>query len=292
MASRQRPTRPTPAAARKALSPRQARFVAEYLVDLNATQAAIRAGYSARTAASIGHEHLTKPEIAAAIAAGRAKVAKKLEISAERVIGEAWLTLIADPRELVECHVACCRHCWGRGHRYQRTTGEMERARADQASANKAKEPPFDHRGGVGFDARRDPNPACPECFGDGVGRIRVNDTRRLSPSAAALYAGVRQTRDGIEVKMNDRTAAAERLFRYLGLQDSVKAPPDTLHALQASLGKPLPDQARALIGAGLSGDLTLTQTSQLLAALGTLAKLIETNELEARITVLEQRRG
>jgi hypothetical protein len=50
------------------MTPRQARVVAEYLTDLNATQAAIRAGYSPKTAKSIGSENLTKPAIAEAIA--------------------------------------------------------------------------------------------------------------------------------------------------------------------------------------------------------------------------------
>ena len=47
----------------KKLTPKQQRFIDEYLVDLNATQAAIRAGYSAKTAYSIGIENLKKPEI-------------------------------------------------------------------------------------------------------------------------------------------------------------------------------------------------------------------------------------
>ncbi len=49
------------------LSARQEAFVAEYVKDRNATRAAIRAGYSERTARSIGHENLTKPDIAAAV---------------------------------------------------------------------------------------------------------------------------------------------------------------------------------------------------------------------------------
>ena len=60
------------------MSPKAERFVAEYLIDLNATQAAIRAGYSVRTARAIGAENLTKPAIADAIAAAqqaRAEVA-------------------------------------------------------------------------------------------------------------------------------------------------------------------------------------------------------------------------
>ena len=53
------------------LTPKQQRFVEEYLIDLNATQAAIRAGYSKHTAHSIGHENLSKPEIVAALAEAR-----------------------------------------------------------------------------------------------------------------------------------------------------------------------------------------------------------------------------
>ena len=49
------------------LNARQNTFIAEYLVDMNATQAAIRAGYSEKTAYSIGEENLRKPEIANAI---------------------------------------------------------------------------------------------------------------------------------------------------------------------------------------------------------------------------------
>jgi phage terminase small subunit len=49
------------------MTPKQAAFVDEYLIDLNATQAAIRAGYSAKTAGSYGNENLQKPEIQQAI---------------------------------------------------------------------------------------------------------------------------------------------------------------------------------------------------------------------------------
>lgn len=65
----------------KKLTPKQQRFVQEYLIDLNATQAAIRAGYSKKTAEQIGYENLRKPEIAAAIEAKRLKVAEKAELS-------------------------------------------------------------------------------------------------------------------------------------------------------------------------------------------------------------------
>ena len=50
------------------LTPKQQRFIDEYMIDLNATQAAMRAGYSSRTARQIGAENLLKPVVAAAIA--------------------------------------------------------------------------------------------------------------------------------------------------------------------------------------------------------------------------------
>ncbi|MBN8889213.1 MAG: hypothetical protein ABS99_05725 [Acetobacteraceae bacterium SCN 69-10] len=55
----------------RVLTPKQARFAEEYLIDLNATQAAIRAGYSERTAKSVGHETLTIPDVASAIQAAQ-----------------------------------------------------------------------------------------------------------------------------------------------------------------------------------------------------------------------------
>lgn len=60
-----------------ALTPKQERFVEEYLVDLNATQAAIRAGYSAKTANRVASENLSKPDIAAAVQSQRAKVSER-----------------------------------------------------------------------------------------------------------------------------------------------------------------------------------------------------------------------
>ncbi len=53
--------------ARDTLTPKQAKFVIEYLIDLNGTQAAIRAGYSEDTATEIASENLTKPNIKSAI---------------------------------------------------------------------------------------------------------------------------------------------------------------------------------------------------------------------------------
>lgn len=68
------------------LTAKQQMFVKEYLVDLNATQAAIRAGYSAKTARQIGEENLSKPDVAAAVKVEMDKRAQKTEITAEEVL--------------------------------------------------------------------------------------------------------------------------------------------------------------------------------------------------------------
>jgi phage terminase small subunit len=70
------------------LTPKQARFVQEYLIDLNATQAAIRAGYSAKTAEQIGHQLLKKTSVAEAVAQAQAKLSEKTGITVERVLEE------------------------------------------------------------------------------------------------------------------------------------------------------------------------------------------------------------
>lgn len=69
-----------------ALTPKQERFVAEYLKDLNATQAYIRAGYSKNGAAQGAERLLRNVEIASAVAEGQARIAGKLEITAEKVL--------------------------------------------------------------------------------------------------------------------------------------------------------------------------------------------------------------
>jgi phage terminase small subunit len=68
------------------MTPKQKRFVAEYLIDLNATQAAIRAGYTAANADVTGPRLLGNVGVAEAIGAGIAKQAHKLEITAEKVL--------------------------------------------------------------------------------------------------------------------------------------------------------------------------------------------------------------
>ncbi len=67
-------------------TPKQARFVEEYLIDLNATQAAIRAGYSKRTAEQQGYQLLQKTSVREAIAEAMQERSKRTEIDQDWIV--------------------------------------------------------------------------------------------------------------------------------------------------------------------------------------------------------------
>lgn len=87
---------------REALTAKQERFVEEYPVDWNATKAAMRAGYSEKTAYSIGHENLGKPHIAEAIAARMTALSERAGITTERVLAELARIGFSDVRKLFD----------------------------------------------------------------------------------------------------------------------------------------------------------------------------------------------
>ncbi len=77
------------------LTARQERFVQEYLIDLNASAAAIRAGYSPKTAEQIGHQLLKKTSVKSAIDQALAERSKRTGVNQDRVILElAKLALV------------------------------------------------------------------------------------------------------------------------------------------------------------------------------------------------------
>lgn len=84
-----------------ALTAKQERFVAEYLIDLNATQAAIRAGYSEKTAKQAGHENLTKPDVAVRIQKAMKERGARTGITADNVIREIERMAMFDPADLI-----------------------------------------------------------------------------------------------------------------------------------------------------------------------------------------------
>lgn len=198
-----------------ALRGKQQRFVDEYLIDRNATQAAIRAGYSAKTAYSIGEQNLKKLEVKKAIEEGEKELAERNKITQDKVLNRLWEMATADPNELMRYMRVNCRFCWGIDHNYQWTVGEFKRA-IQHAHDTNAPEPKCE--GGLDFDRLKAPNPDCPECRGEGVGYTYIADTTRVSDQAKLLYAGIKESQHGIEIKMNDQVAALIKAGQHIGM--------------------------------------------------------------------------
>lgn len=84
------------------LTPKQQRFVDEYLKDLNATRAAVRAGYSARTADRIAHETLRRPAVAKAVERAKAERAERVRVDADWVLRRLVAQADADMADLYD----------------------------------------------------------------------------------------------------------------------------------------------------------------------------------------------
>lgn len=212
-----------------ALSLRYQHFVAALLAEptFNQTRAYESVfgarGESASTAASM---LVAKPEVAAAIAEGKAARLKRLELTADDVLRDIALGVGSDGGELAQHVLDSCRYCHGYLHRYQSTPAEYERNLADYLTADAARQGgardpmglEFDMRGGVGYDPRKPPVDDCPECFGRGVARILGKDTRYLSEAGRRMYSGVKMTKHGPELQVRSRDKALEIAAKHTGV--------------------------------------------------------------------------
>lgn len=199
-------------------------FCHEYLLR-EPGAAAIAAGYSKRSASMIAVELLKKPEIQGRIAELQRNLQETTGVTIDRVMEYWWQIVEADPNELSQNRVGCCRFCHGIGHHHQwKTEREFEAAKvAAMAKHNIKEELAEDPRiptdlGGYGYDIRKRPNPKCPECNGLGVQYQVFPDSTTLSPSARAAYRGVKVTRNGIEVLQADKDETISRIAKALGM--------------------------------------------------------------------------
>lgn len=270
------------------LTPKQQRFVEEYLIDLNATQAAIRAGYSARTADRIGPELLGKTWVAAAIREAQETRAQRVGLTNDEILRQLHLILMADPRELVQVKTGCCRHCWGEGYKYQRTVAEMNHDRERWAERGKDLAE-FDELGGIGFDPLLQPNPECPECCGDGRARTVLTDTRNLSPAAAALYAGAEQTRHGIKILMHSKMEAREKAGRHTGFYNR---PPVRFALPKIEKAQDCAAAMAAVLAAVAAGELPVDDGRALTDLIEAQRKTFETADIAERLEAIEKALG
>ena len=204
-------------------SKRVPRFVEEYCKDRNGTQAAIRAGYTANahSAGVIAARLLAEVWVQELVAVEMEKVAKEAIVEAADILREYLALATADASKIMYVRRVNCRYCWGAEHRYQWKAREYAEACDAAGKPPKRGEEPAsfpDCSGGFGFRNNAEPNPACPECGGEGHEDIFFRDTEGLTGPERKLIAGIKRTKDGLEVKLRDQDGALKILAQYAGL--------------------------------------------------------------------------
>lgn len=198
------------------LSPKIKRFIAEYLIDHNASAAAERAGYSDP---NYGRQLITNPNVAQAIAQQQTASIMRTLGSADEVLAQMWQLATFDANQLSQYRRGACRYCWGFGHQYQwRDAVEFEEKRLEAVERDR-REP--EDSGGYGYDHNREPNPECPRCNGDGIGQPYFPDTRKLPAASRLAYSGVKVGKNGVEITAISRERMFEAVMKRLGLADS-----------------------------------------------------------------------
>lgn len=167
------------------LTAKQKRFCDEYLIDLNATQAAIRAGYSEKTAYRTGADNLRKPKIEEYIAKRQKELSRSTEITQERVIKE--LALIAFSNNADYAHVV-----------EKKMKAEVGGALVDVLDEDGK---PVMYR------------------------TVEPVLTEELTEEQKRALAVIKKGREGLEVKSCDKVKALELLGKHLGIfTDKIEA--------------------------------------------------------------------
>ncbi|WP_145524501.1 terminase small subunit [Yersinia vastinensis] len=205
-------------ASRYGLNDMQARFVSEYLIDLNSTAAYKRSGGKGEgnTAYVNASRMYRNAKVSQAIRDALDARERRTLITQDTVLKWWWDIATANANEISEFRRLCCRHCWGIENKYQ-WINEQEYQEESEKRTNNGKLAPLDD-GGYGFDSTLDPNPDCPRCNGEGQGRAHFHDSRDLSISARRLYAGVKQGKFGLEVITRNQDDALKMVGQHLGM--------------------------------------------------------------------------
>jgi len=214
-----------PKAGPKKLDAREDRFVDEFLVSLKPEEAAIKAGYSPRTARTKSYQWVSnrqhKPHVFDEIQKRKTQRAEETGIDQVWVLKKLVAIADADASEITRIEIGCCRYCHGVGHQYQwRTEDEFQTAQEEHFALpdnarSKAEAPVI--AGGYGYRPKKAPHKDCPRCDGYGRPRTVLADTSRLSPEAKALFAGVKETANGVEIKTQDKMKAIDMIARHVG---------------------------------------------------------------------------
>lgn len=150
-----------------ALTAKQELFAKEYIVDLNATQAAIRAGYSERTAYSIGQENLKKPEIQECIQKLMDERSKRTEITADMVLKEYAKLGFSNISDYLKVEKRMFRDEGGQPREYK---------------------------------------------------TVDIFETDQIDRDKLDAVAEIKQTKEGIALKLHDKKGALDSIARHLGM--------------------------------------------------------------------------
>jgi phage terminase small subunit len=245
-----------------ALTDLQRKFVIEYPIDCKGDQAAIRAGYAPTNAKNQAYDLLCNPEIMLAVNERLAEIAHAKALTSEWVLDQWRQLATADPTEACYIRVECCRHCWGMNHSYQWTEFEYQEtlvAAAAHQCGSQCEQPcvkriPPMAVGGFGYSPHVEPNAECPVCHGDGQTKVVLVDSKNVKGSARRLISGIKQTKQGVEIKFRDQDAALDRIARYLGMlvdKREMSGPNGGPIAIAAFRAQDLSDDQLAQLAAG-----------------------------------------
>ena len=161
---------------------KQEQFCKEYIIDTNGSKAAIRAGYSSKTAYSIANELLKKPELQQRITELRDERAKRTGIDPDRIIKELSVIAFSNIADVLD---VCIKGIDGR----RKDEGLSDEELVESVSGSWV-------------------------CFKDGL------SLKDLPRSASAMISEIKQTKDGISVKLHDKLNAIDKLMRHTGMFD------------------------------------------------------------------------
>lgn len=173
------------------LNPRTLAFCKEYVRTFNGTASYLAAnpGVKTNSAAVEAWRLLRNAKVRAWIEQHRAKLASEVDFSKADVIRELVAVATADPNELSQMRQVSCDNCW------------------NDLDGN----PPM----------WLEPNPECSHCGGEGIPRPWFADTRTLSPAARRLFAGVKVTKNGMEILTRDIDGALDKLAKVFGAYEA-----------------------------------------------------------------------
>jgi len=197
-------------------------FITEYLLNgLNGTAAwlSIHPEVSPATASTMAWKWLRKVEIRQRIDAVRSTIAASVGMTRDEAVAHLRAIIDADPSELTQLRRVRCPGCWS----------------------------------GKQSSMWTEPQPDCQACEGEGIEQAWFADTRKLSPALRALFGGVKVTQQGIQMLMESKDAARDKLFKIQGLYQEDNE----------QKGKPLAEAAREFFAALHGNRLPIAQPNR-----------------------------